>query len=341
MTTQSPEKIKEEVRQAYGRVAKRINESESKSSCCGHAQSSSSGDVHESSCCGHAQGDPSSDHTHESSCCGHAQGDPSSDHTHESSCCAETHESSCCERTHEASCYGPSLYSSGETADLPDSVTEASLGCGNPSAIAGLQPGEVVLDLGSGGGIDCFLAAKMVGPTGRVIGLDMTPEMIKLARRNAKKVGVTNVDFRYGEMEEMPIEDAAVDVILSNCVINLSPDKDAVFAETFRVLKPGGRLAVSDIVTKGDLPPAIRDNMRTWAGCVSGALDEVVYLDKMRAAGLTDMKVTERAFLDVDIADSDAQEILAGANLSSSAEWLRDQLAGRLASVTVQAHKPA
>jgi ubiquinone/menaquinone biosynthesis C-methylase UbiE len=215
------------------------------------------------------------------------------------------------------------------------------LGCGNPSAIASLQPGEVVLDLGSGGGIDCFLAAKTVGPTGRVIGLDMTPDMIKLARRNAKKVGATNVDFRYGEMEEMPIEDASVDVILSNCVINLSPDKDAVFAEAFRVLKPGGRLVVSDIVTKGDLPPAIRDNMNTWAGCVSGALDEAVYLDKMRAAGLIDVEVTERTFLDVDIADTDAQEILAGADLPFSAEWLRDQLAGRLASVSVQAFKPA
>ena len=173
-------------------------------------------------------------------------------------------------------------------------MTEASLGCGNPLAIAGLQPGEVVLDLGSGGGIDCFLAAKKVGPEGRVIGLDMTPDMIKLARRNAKKMGVTNVDFRYGEMEEMPLPDESVDVIISNCVINLSPDKDAVFREAFRVLRPGGRLSVSDIVVDGDLPQSIRSQLDAWAGCVAGALDESVYLDKIRAAGFEQVEVLSR-----------------------------------------------
>ncbi len=166
-----------------------------------------------------------------------------------------------------------------ELANLPESVTEASLGCGNPLAIAGLQPGEVVLDLGSGGGIDCFLAARQVGPTGRVIGLDMTPDMIELARRNAQKLGVTNVEFRFGEMEEMPLPDESVDVVISNCVINLSPDKDAVFREAYRVLRPGGRLSISDIVVDGDLPPFVRRRLDAWAGCIAGALDEQVYLD--------------------------------------------------------------
>jgi arsenite methyltransferase len=195
--------------------------------------------------------------------------------------------------------------------DLPDSVTEASLGCGNPTAIASLQPGETVLDLGSGG-IDCFLAAKQVGPSGRVIGLDMTPDMIKLARRNAKKMGLNNVDSRYGEMEEMPIPDESVDAIISNCVINLSPDKDAVFSEAFRVLRPGGRIAVSDIVTDGPLPDVLRDNVN-WAGCVAGALDEGVYLDKMRAAGLTDVTVTEKSIVQVEgfVASEDVQAMLA------------------------------
>ena len=173
-------------------------------------------------------------------------------------------------------------------ADLPDSVTQASAGCGNPTAIAGLRPGEVVLDLGSGGGIDCFLAARKVGPTGHVIGVDMTPEMISLARRNKAKLGLDNVEFRLGEMEHMPVADGSVDVIISNCVINLAPDKDPVFAESYRVLKPGGRMSVSDIVTYGELPDLLRRSLEAWAGCLAGALDEDAYLDKMRSAGLSD-----------------------------------------------------
>ncbi len=183
------------------------------------------------------------------------------------------------------------IYSSEELNSLPDSVADASLGCGNPIAIAELQPGEVVLDLGSGGGIDCFLAAQRVGPAGRVIGLDMTPDMIKLARRNAKKMGVTNVEFQWGEMEEMPLADASVDVIISNCVINLSPDKDAVFGEAFRVLRPGGRLSVSDIVLHRELPAGIRSHMDSWASCVAGALLETDYLGKLRAAGFEGVRV--------------------------------------------------
>ena len=181
------------------------------------------------------------------------------------------------------------LYAEAYIDDLPSTVTDVAFGCGNPTAIATLQPGEVVLDLGSGGGIDCFLAAKMVGPTGRAIGVDMTPEMLELARLNAEKVGATNVEFRFGTIEELPVEDASVDVIISNCVINLSPDKDAVFREAFRVLKPGGRLQVSDIVWTQPPPEALRGDMEQWAGCIAGALEERDYLAVIAAAGFADI----------------------------------------------------
>ncbi|MFQ6057564.1 MAG: arsenite methyltransferase [Anaerolineae bacterium] len=220
----------------------------------------------------------------------------------------ETGPASCCEPA--PGCCGPDqviglamaqrLYSPQELEGLPESVTDIALGCGNPTALAGLQPGEVVLDLGSGGGIDCFLAARQVGPTGRVIGLDMTPQMIELARENARKLGTANVEFRLGEMEAMPLEDASVDVIISNCVINLSPDKDAVFAEAFRVLKPGGRLSISDIVTRGDLPEAIRNDPQAWAACVAGALAEEVYLEKIRRAGFQGVEVVSRSYAELD-----------------------------------------
>ncbi|MCJ7668450.1 MAG: arsenite methyltransferase, partial [Anaerolineae bacterium] len=180
-------------------------------------------------------------------------------------CCPS---SSCC--TPEEACTAATLYSSEDLAGLPSSVMGVTLGCGNPTAIAGLKPGEVVLDLGSGGGIDVFLAARKVGPTGKVIGLDMTQEMIDLAQRNAWKVGAQNVEFRLGEMEDMPFEDESIDVIISNCVINLSPDKDRVFAEAYRVLKPGGRMAVSDLVTEGGLPSAVKESVEAWVGCVAG-----------------------------------------------------------------------
>mgnify|MGYP001039323445 CR=1 FL=1 len=181
------------------------------------------------------------------------------------------------------------LYRDADISDLPATVTDVAFGCGNPTAIAALEPGQVVLDLGSGGGIDCFLAAKMVGPTGRVIGVDMTPEMIRLARKNAEKVGATNVEFRLGEIENLPVADESVDVIISNCVINLSPDKPRVFREAFRVLKPGGRLQVSDIVWTRPVPEEIRSDMEKWAGCIAGALLEAEYLDHIRAAGFVDV----------------------------------------------------
>jgi len=259
---------------------------------------------------------------------------------------------SCCP-PQQASCCGPSqtdvtrltnamrLYSARELTDLPESVTDVALGCGNPTAIAGLKPGEVVLDLGSGGGIDCFLAARQVGPQGRVIGLDMTPEMIKLARQNAKKIGASNVEFRYGEMEDMPLPDESVDVIISNCVINLSPDKGEVFSEAYRVLRPGGRLAVSDIVTYGPLPEVVRSNLEAWAGCVSGALDETVYLDKMRQAGFTEVEVTARNFAEVEQwAELDeAQEIAQNLDESMVSQFT-GQLGGKIASIKVAARKP-
>jgi arsenite methyltransferase len=177
------------------------------------------------------------------------------------------------------------LYMNEDLDNLPSDVTNFSLGCGNPLALAELKEGEVVVDLGSGGGLDCLLAAEKVGAQGKVIGLDMTPEMIQLARQNARKMGATNVEFRPGEMENMPIKDNSVDVIISNCVINLSPDKDAVFREAYRVLKPGGRLSISDIVLLGELPQEVKASLEEWAGCIAGALQEKVYLDKIKAAG--------------------------------------------------------
>jgi SAM-dependent methyltransferase len=190
------------------------------------------------------------------------------------------------------------LYAGTEVDSLPSSVTDVAFGCGNPTAIEALKPGQVVLDLGSGGGIDCFLAAKMVGETGRVFGVDMTPEMIALARKNAAKVGATNVEFRLGEIEKLPIDDTAIDVIISNCVINLSPDKDAVFREAFRVLRPGGRLQVSDIVWTKPVPESVKDDMEAWAGCIAGALVESDYLGKIAAAGFTNVTSTATEYPD-------------------------------------------
>jgi SAM-dependent methyltransferase len=277
-------------------------------------------------------------------CCGPERSQPKE----QSGCCGPS------ETEAEAAVAAARFYSDEEIGDLPESVTEASLGCGNPLAIASLRPGEVVLDLGSGGGIDCFLAARQVGPEGRVIGLDMTPDMIRLARRNAKKVGATNVDFRYGEMEDMPLADASVDVIISNCVINLSPDKDTVFGEAYRVLKPGGRMSISDMVVDGDLPASIRKSLDAWAGCIAGALDETVYLDKIRAAGFERVEVTSREMAEVDEVTEwdEVQVILAGADgepvdgdqakvMLQEAGLSPHELARKVASIKVTAYKPA
>ncbi len=251
-------------------------------------------------------------------------------HSQKASCCGEPAKAS----TSQA------LYSAQELAALPDSVTAASLGCGNPTAMADLKPGEVVLDLGSGGGIDCFLAAEKVGPTGRVIGLDMTPEMIALANANAAKMGAANVSFRLGEMEAMPVDSGTVDVIISNCVINLSPDKDRVFAEAFRVLKPGGRMTVSDIVTRGPLPTAIRESANAWVDCVAGALEEKLYLEKIRQAGFENVEVISRNVVaaqsasdQADISTEEKERLLQDAQV-------REFLRSGILSIKVRAVKP-
>ena len=226
------------------------------------------------------------------------------------------------------------IYTSEELETLPGEVTDISLGCGNPTAIAELSEGEVVLDLGSGGGIDCFLAAQRVGARGKVIGLDMTPEMIQLARENAQKIGASNVEFRLGEMEHMPVENNSVDVIISNCVINLSPDKDAVFKEAYRVLKPGGRLCVSDMALLGELPKEVKENFEQWSACIAGALDEKVYLDKIRAAGLVNITA------DRNIIPFYAE---SGASQTENQEKLQAylDLRDKVASIRVKAFKPS
>ena len=210
-------------------------------------------------------------------------------------------ETACCDVT---TCCGPSSrtsyakstgYSDEELKGLLDSVIRTAAGCGNPTALADLREGEVVLDLGSGGGIDAFLAAKQVGPKGKVIGVDMTEEMIQLAKENAEKMKAENMEFRLGEIENLPVEDGIVDVVISNCVINLSPDKDKVFTEAFRVLKPGGRMLISDIVTQGELPKEIQEDPEMWAACRGGALDEKEYLHKIRNAGFKKVEVVARA----------------------------------------------
>ena len=186
--------------------------------------------------------------------------------------------------------WGSALYDSDQLIEIPDAAQLAAAGCGNPTAIAELSPGEAVLDLGSGGGIDCFLAAQQVGADGQVWGVDMTPDMVQLARHNAEAVGATNVRFRLGEIEDIPFADDTFDVIISNCVINLSTDKPQVFREAFRVLKPGGRLRVSDMVLTASLPPEERADLESWAGCVAGALEVEDYLGHIRAAGFTDVR---------------------------------------------------
>src|SRR5438132_4085612 len=197
----------------------------------------------------------------------------------------------CCGGEGDSNAISSHLYTTDEIRDLPQEAVVASLGCGNPVAIAALIEGEIVLDLGSGGGIDVLLSARRVGPLGKAYGLDMTDEMLALARENASKAGVANVEFLKGEMEDIPLPKASVDVIISNCVVNLSPDKDAVLAEAFRVLRPGGRLAIADIVTRADLPAVVRESMAAWTGCIAGALAEDDYQAKLASAGFEDVQI--------------------------------------------------
>src|SRR5881628_968187 len=207
------------------------------------------------------------------------------------------------------------LYDAGETTGLPEGAVLASLGCGNPTALADLRPGETVLDLGSGGGIDVLLSAKRVGPTGKAYGLDMTDEMLALARENQQKAGIQNVEFLKGEIESIPLPDNSVDVVISNCVINLSADKDRVLREAFRVLKPGGRFAVSDVVVRGEVPSDIRRSIELWVGCVAGALEESAYRTKLESAGFEGIDIEPTRVYRVE----DARQFLAGQGLDVEA----------------------
>jgi len=225
------------------------------------------------------------------------------------------------------------LYADDEASKVPTQAIQASLGCGNPTALASLAPGEIVLDLGSGGGIDVLLSARRVGPTGKAYGLDMTDEMLALAEKNKAESGLTNVEFLRGEIEHIPLPDASVDVIISNCVINLSGDKDQVLREAFRVLKPGGRFAVSDIVTRGEIPSDIRRSVELWIGCIAGALDEQEYLAKLRAAGFADASIQPTREYRVE----DAREFLQTNGID--AEALAPLVDGKFFSGFVRATK--
>jgi SAM-dependent methyltransferase len=227
------------------------------------------------------------------------------------------------------------LYSEAETQGLPADAVAVSLGCGNPTALIAFEAGQTVLDLGSGGGIDVLLSAKRVGPTGKVYGLDMTDEMLALARENQKKAGATNVEFLKGTIESIPLPDNSVDVIISNCVINLSSDKDAVLRQAFRVLKPGGRFAVSDVIVRGDVPADVRRNMELWVGCIAGALKDTEYTSKLAAAGFTDIELDPWRVYHVE----DARAFLTDSGLDVDA--LAPQVEGRFASAFIRARKPA
>jgi SAM-dependent methyltransferase len=226
------------------------------------------------------------------------------------------------------------LYSDTEKSSLPADAVTASLGCGNPTALLALEPGQTVLDLGSGGGIDVLLSARRVGPTGKAYGLDMTDEMVALARENQRKAGATNVEFLKGTNEAIPLPDNSVDVIISNCVINLSPDKDVVLREAFRVLKPGGRFAVSDVVVRGQVPADVRRSLELWVGCVAGALEESEYAAKLRAVGFADVEVEPWRVYDIEA----ARGFLADSGLD--VDRIAAQVEGQVASALIRGRKP-
>jgi len=246
--------------------------------------------------------------------------------------------SSCCGSQPGTGCADPitsNLYDAAQAGEIPQTALLASLGCGNPTALAKLSPGEVVLDLGSGGGIDVLLSARRVGPTGKAYGLDMTDEMLALANDNKRKAGIENAEFLKGEIEDIPLPDNSVDVVISNCVINLSADKDRVLRETFRVLKPGGRLAVSDVVTRGEVPAEIRKNVLLWIGCVAGALAEDEYRSKLHAAGFEQIDIEPTRIYKAE----DARAFLTGQGIDVNA--IAPQVDGKFLSAFVRATKPA
>ncbi|HTV04246.1 MAG TPA: arsenite methyltransferase [Acidobacteriaceae bacterium] len=226
------------------------------------------------------------------------------------------------------------LYSADQTGTIPEKAVRASLGCGNPTALIDLRPGETVLDLGSGGGIDVLLSAKRVGPTGKAYGLDMTDDMLALARENQKQAGVTNVEFLKREMENISLPDNSVDVIISNCVINLSAEKDRVLREAFRVLKPGGQFAVSDVVVRGSVPAEVRESMLLWVGCIAGALEESEYIAKLTGAGFAAASIEPTRVYNVE----DARHFLTNAGLDVDA--IAPQVTDKFFSAFVRANKP-
>src|SRR5271155_1875780 len=244
--------------------------------------------------------------------------------------------SSCCGADASTGCdpITSNLYDAGQAGEIPEEALLASLGCGNPTALAKLNPGDIFLDLGSGGGIDVLLSAKRVAPTGKAYGLDMTDEMLALAEENKRKAGIKNVEFLKGEIEHIPLPDNSVDVVISNCVINLSPDKDHVLREAFRVLKPGGRFAVSDVVTRGEIAPQIRQSVLLWVGCIAGALDEDEYRNKLASAGFEQIEIERTRIYRVE----DAREFLAEKGLDVDA--LAAQVDGKFMSAFVRAAKP-
>ena len=249
-------------------------------------------------------------------------------------CCSET---SCCHGSAAASCdpITSNLYDEAQSGQIPEEALRASLGCGNPTALAKFNAGETVLDLGSGGGIDVLLSARRVGPTGKAYGLDMTDDMLALARENQRKAGIENVEFLKGEIEHRPLPDNSVDVVISNCVINLSGDKDQVLREAFRVLKPGGRFAVSDVVTRGAVPEEVRTSLLLWVGCIAGSLENDDYRAKLTAAGFTDIEIEPTRVYDVE----DAKAFLSGERID--VEAIAPQVEGKLMSAFVRARKPA
>jgi len=249
-------------------------------------------------------------------------------HSGGSSCCGATPGNGCDPITTD-------LYDESQAKEIPEEALLASFGCGNPTALAQLNPGETVLDLGSGGGIDVLLSAKRVGPTGKAYGLDMTDEMLNLANENKRKAGVANAEFLKGEIERIPLPDGSVDVIISNCVINLAADKDRVLREAFRVLKPGGRFAVSDVVTKGEILPEIRRSVLAWVGCIAGALEENDYRNKLAGAGFEQIEFEPTRIYRTE----DAKEFLAGQGID--VDVLAPQVDGKFMSAFIRAVKPA
>jgi len=249
-------------------------------------------------------------------------------------CCSKT---SCCEGSATSSCdpITSNLYDEAQAAGVPEKAVLASLGCGNPTALAELKPGETVLDLGSGGGIDVLLSAKRVGPAGKAYGLDMTDEMLALAEENRRRSGLSNVEFLRGEIENIPLPDNSVDVIISNCVINLSGDKDKVFREALRVLKPGGRFAVSDVVVRGEVPAEVRKSMELWVGCIAGALEEMDYVKRLAKAGFDAIDIEPTRVYGIE----DARQFLAGEGLDVDA--MAPLVEGKFMSAFVRAKKPA